>query len=281
VTRHELAASQDETVDDLLRTSARRSRSVPLRRPFVQQGRQGAPEPGPLAALVKAHDERALDLFLLHRAVASADPWDVTRDARVWSRTLGLPDDSAAATSAVSRTWHRLDSNYKLIDRQRQGRLAKIISLREDGSGEKYTYPRGTARDERYLKLPYGYWDTEDRWYRALPFVAKVMLLVALSLPEGFVLPAERVPRWYGISGDTADRGLRALNKAGLLQRELKVKKAPQAPRGTTQEGAVALVDWTAAGQWVRRETRGQSQPASAVNAPGTRSWTGRSAVSS
>lgn len=236
MTRHQLAANQDETVDDLLRTSARRSQSVPLRRLFVQQGRQGAPEPGPLAALVRAHDERGLDLFLLHRAVASADPWDVSRDARVWARTLGLRDETTAATSAVSRTWHRLDCNYKLVDRERQGRLVKITSLREDGSGKKYTYPRGTARNERYFKLPYGYWNTDDRWYRTLPFAAKVMLLVALSLPEGFVLPTERAPRWYGISADTADRGLRALDKAGLLHRELKVKKAPQAPRGITQE---------------------------------------------
>lgn len=29
------------------------------------------------------HDERGLDLLLLHHAVASAEPWDGTRDARV------------------------------------------------------------------------------------------------------------------------------------------------------------------------------------------------------
>ena len=234
--RHPLAADQDETVDDLLRTSARRSQSVPLRRVFVQRGAQREPQPGPLASLLKAHDERGLDLLLLHRAVASADPWDVTRDARMWARALGLHTDADAGVSAVSRTWRRLDESYGLISRDRRGRLAKITALREDGSRKPYTYPKGSGRDEQYFKLAYGYWDTEDRWYRVLSFRAKAMLLISLSLPASFVLPTERVPNWYGVSADSADRGLRELANAGLLQRELKVKKAPQAPLGIAQE---------------------------------------------
>jgi hypothetical protein len=49
----------------------------------------------------------------------------------------------------------------------------------------------------------------------------------------------------------------------------------------TSLTGAVALIDRIAAGQCVRRASRGQRQSASSVNAPRTRSWTGRSAVSS
>jgi hypothetical protein len=233
---HPLAADQDETVDDLLRTSARRSDSVPVRRIFVQQGAQREPRPGPLSALLRAHDERGLDLFLLHRAMASAEPWDVTRDSRMWARALGLQSDGDLGVSAVSRAWRRLDEGYGLIHRDRRGRLAKITALREDGSGKPYTYPKGSTVEERYFKLPYGYWNAEQRWYRVLPFRAKAMLLVALSLPAGFVLPTERVPDWYGISADSADRGLRELDNAGLLRREMKVKKAPQAPLGITQE---------------------------------------------
>ena len=59
---------------------------------------------------------------------------------------------------------------------------------------------------------------------------------MSLSLPAGFVLPTQRVPGWYGISSDSADRGLRELDKAGLLRRDIKVKKAPQAPLGFAQE---------------------------------------------
>lgn len=235
-TSHPLAADQDETVDDLLRTSARSSRSVPLRRVFIQQGPQREPRPGPLAALLRAHDERGLDLFLLHHAAASADPWDVTRGAQVWARTLGLHRDGDAGVAAVSKTWRRLEENHALIRRARRGRLAKITALREDGLGKAYTYPTGGKRDERYFKLPYAYWTAEQRWYRILSFRAKAMLLVSLSLPAGFVLPTDRVPDWYGISSDSADRGLRELDKAGLLRRELKVKKAPQAPLGIARE---------------------------------------------
>lgn len=233
---HPLAADQDETVDDLLRTSARTSGAVPLRHVFVQQGAQREPSPGPLAFMLRAHDERGLDLFLLHRAVASAEPWDVTRDSRVWARALGIQGDIDSGVAAVSRTWHRLDKTYSLIGRDRRGRLAKITALREDGLGKPYSYPKGTSRGERYFKIPYEYWTAEQRWYRTLPFRAKAMLLVSLSLPAGFVLPTERVPAWYGISADSADRGLRELDRAGLLRRELKIKKAPQAPLGIAQE---------------------------------------------
>jgi hypothetical protein len=233
---HPLAADQDETVDDLLRTSARSTKSVPLRRVFVQQGLQREPRSGPLASLLRAHDERGLDLFLLHHAVASAEPWDVTRDARVWARALGLHRDVDAGVAAVSKTWRRLDEGHALIRRERRGRLAKITALREDGLGKSYTYPNGSRRDERYFKLPYDYWTAERRWYRILTFRAKAMLLVSLSLPAGFVLPTQRVPDWYGISTDSADRGLRELDRAGLLRREIKVKKAPQAPLGIAQE---------------------------------------------
>lgn len=231
-----LAADQDETVDDLLRKSGRSTRSVPVRRVFVQQGAQRDPHPGPLAGLLRAHDERGLELFLLHRAIASADPWDVTRDARVWARALGLQQESDGGVAAVSKAWRRLDSNHALVRRERRGRLAKITALREDGSGATYTYPTGSRRDEKYFRLPYEYWTAEARWYRTLTFRAKAMLLVSLSLPAGFVLPTRRVPGWYGISVDSADRGLRELDQAGLLRREIKVKKAPQAPLGIAQE---------------------------------------------
>lgn len=62
------------------------------------------------------------------------------------------------------------------------------------------------------------------------------MLLVGLSLLHNGTLPAERAPQWYGLSADTAGRGLRELEARGLLNRAVKVKKAPQAPKGYTQE---------------------------------------------
>lgn len=154
----------------------------------------------------------------------------------MWARALGLGGETDSGIGAISKIWRRLDETRHLLRRDRRGRLAKITSLREDGLGKAYAYPTGNTRDERYLKLPYEYWTADEHWYRSLPLRAKAMLLVALSLPPGFVLPTNRAPEWYGISSDSADRGLRDLANAGLLQRRLTVKKAPQSPLGFTQE---------------------------------------------
>ncbi len=43
------------------------------------------------------------------------------------------------------------------------------------------------------------------------------MLLVAHHQREGFYLPAEKALPWYGISGDSAARGLRELRDMDLL----------------------------------------------------------------
>jgi hypothetical protein len=71
-------------------------------------------------------------------------------------------------------------------DQAREGDISR--ALRNRGLG------KGSSVEERYFKLPYEYWTAEPRWYRTLPFRAKATLLVALSLPAGFVLPTDRVP---------------------------------------------------------------------------------------
>ena len=100
---------QTATISVLLGAAGRKTATVPIRRTFVQQGTQRAPKPGPLQAIVTRHDETALDLFLLHRALASSDPWDVTRDARIWGRALGHGSDVDGGASIVSKAWRRLD----------------------------------------------------------------------------------------------------------------------------------------------------------------------------
>jgi hypothetical protein len=102
----------------------------------------------------------------------------------------------------------------KLVRRERSGRLSVVTLLREDGSGEEYERPPVTP-DDTWFNLPYAYW--LDEHHRTLSMPAKVMLLIALSLPAGFYLPYERAKPWYGISADSAGRGFRELAKAGLL----------------------------------------------------------------
>lgn len=210
---------------------SRRADSTPVRRTFVQQGSQRNPVPGPLQAMVRAHDERAFDLFLLHRAAASSPPWDVTRDARVWARALGLPTPRDTGAAAVSKTWGRLEAKYRLVRRERRGRLARVTALCEDGSGEPYTYP-----DRAYFKIPFEFWLADEAWHHTLSFAAKATLMIALTLSPPFLLPTEKAPVWYGMSTDTVERGLRELRAVNLLHRERHQREDWLSPTGFAVE---------------------------------------------
>lgn len=235
---------QQEAVEALLEKSARRSRRVNIRNSFVQHGTQRRPVHGPLHLLLRAHDERALDLFLLHRAVVSSGIKDdngniswhaYPLDARVWGRALGLGGRVGGGSTAVAKAWRRLE-DYRLVRRGRDGRLSVVTSLREDGLGGDYDSPDGKTAHERYLTLPFEYWTAEERWYQTLGLPAKVVLLVGSTLKPGFLLPTEKAPAWYGISTESAERGLRTLRQVGLLDRQSQLKRAPLSPNGYTRE---------------------------------------------
>jgi hypothetical protein len=225
--------TRQATIEALLDRSKRPNKAVPIRRAFLQQGTLRRPEEGPLATLVRRHDMRALDQYLLLHAAASADPWNVDLPAATWARAMGLPEESGV--SAVSKTWRRLEG-MGLVARTRKGRLASLRLLREDGSGKPYTHPGQGSDREPYLKLPYAYWTDQQGWYRTLDLPAKAMLLIALSLRDDFILPTERAWTWYGLSPDTAERGLRALRRAKLLHRRHDFKVAPLSATGVTDE---------------------------------------------
>jgi len=115
---------QQTAVDALLARSKRTSRRVNIRNAFVQGGPQRHPVPGPLHLMLKAHDERALDLFLLHRALVGREPWvSFPLDARVWGRALGLGGNADAGVTAVSKTWGRLERHCRLGVDDRPARL--------------------------------------------------------------------------------------------------------------------------------------------------------------
>jgi hypothetical protein len=126
-----------------------------------------------------------------------------------------------------------LDTKYGLVQRRRRGRVAVITALTEDGSGDPYFYPSGTA--ERYFKVPLGYFRAQEEFYRTLTLPAKALLLIALSLGPEFRLPHEKAKAWYGLSGETAQKGLAELHEKALLSRRLVTAAAPLAPRGFTR----------------------------------------------
>ena len=233
-------ATVDQTIDGILQ-EAKRSHT-PLRRTFLQRGTQNRPEPGPLKAFVTNGDHRCLLLHLLAMGKASAEPWDTALPAAVWARALGVDlPETATAASTISKAWKRLEDR-KLVQRGRYKRMAHVHMLKEDGSGDPYEPPGRTK--EPYLRLPHAFWQKGpegDRWYRVLSLPEVAMLLIALSLSDGFRLPAEDAPAWYGISADTASRGLGGLIDHGLLKMEKHYKTAPLSPVGYTADHLYTL----------------------------------------
>lgn len=205
---------QAATIKLQLGAAKRPSQGAPVRNSFVQGGSQREPTPGPLAKIVRSQDDTALDLFLLHRALATAFPWDVVRHGRIWGRMLGHHTDKDGGTSIVSKAWARLDTKYNLVKRERSGRLARITALDESGTRDVYDSP-----STGYFRLPFAYWLDDSAHYFTLSLPAKAALLISLSLKPGFKLPAERGPDWYGISADTLGRGLKELDEKGILKR--------------------------------------------------------------
>ena len=230
-------ATADDTILALLERGGRTGRAAPLDKRFLQQGTERTRIPGPLASLVGRHDERSLDLILLCHATASAAPYDITEAADVWARTLDLGRSSSSRTT-VSRTFARLDKVHHLVARDRDGRFLRVSLLAADGSGGPYLHP-GDAVEGRYLKIPFAYW--EEGWHRKLTLPGKAFLLIGLSLGDGFNLPAEKGPDWYGLSADTIERGAADLSEHGLVEVRKVAKKAPLAPEGYTIEKRYTL----------------------------------------
>jgi hypothetical protein len=207
---------------------SQRPGKVPLRVAFCQRGHGPQTEPGLLAQFSRRGRESALDQYLLALAWASKSPFDVARDSRIWARACGL-GTGESGRAAVSRNWKFMRS-IGLVEVERRGRLASVKLLREDGSGESYVHP-GTLK-QRYFRLPFEYWTEGD--YHRLTLPGKVLLLVALSLPDQFYLPADRGPGWYGMSASTIERGLRELRRQGILNAVRERRIAPLAPEGFT-----------------------------------------------
>jgi hypothetical protein len=259
--------SAGDTVDAIVAASKRRG-YFPVRSEFVQRWVTNKPMPGPLSSLVSAGDLRALQLYLLLVTKACAPPWDSALPASAWARALDLPlPESRTARSTISKIWLRLE-RHGLVDRKRHERLADVFLLREDGSGTAYTSPGEVG--ERYLRVPLALWrdgpvGTGSRWYQELSLPELAVLLIARSLSDGFWLPQEKGPEWYGISADTISRGIVGLTKLGLLRVDKRFKKAPLSAVGYTAEHRYTLLaPFGPVGRKAGKRPQGKARPATA-----------------
>jgi hypothetical protein len=194
---------------------------------------------------VHAGDHRALLLYFLLLTKASGGTWNSSLPAAAWARALNHPlPNTKGAISTISKTWFRLE-RQQLVRRARVRRMADVTLLKEDGSGEEYIHP-GKAGG-KYFKLPLALWtagpDDEHRWYQVLTLPELAMVVIARSLYDGFPLPYERAPDWYGISPDTASRGTAKLAERGLLEIDTEYRKEPLSATGWTTVNHFTLLD--------------------------------------
>lgn len=68
------------------------------------------------------------------------------------------------------------------------------------------------------------------------------MMVIARSLYDGFPLPYENAPGWYGISPDTAARGASRLAERGLLEIDTRYRKEPLSATGWTTANHFTLL---------------------------------------
>lgn len=234
-------ADRQYTIEFYLERSKRDA--LPLALGFLQlRSEQNRPLPGPLSEFVRRGRGRALEQYLLLHAIASGEEggFDVRLGAATWARAVGGYFDpetgvvEQAALHAVSRNWRFL-REIGLVETSRAGRKVRARILADDGSGLPYQHVGAGKKGKKlngpgYLRVPYEYW--RQRWHERLSLPAKAMLLIALYQGDGFALPYNKLPAWYGISAATGERGLRELREAGLLHRERHRRPDPESPVG-------------------------------------------------
>ncbi|MCY4193403.1 MAG: hypothetical protein OXF04_03790 [bacterium] len=79
------------------------------------------------------------------------------------------------------------------------------------------------------------------RWFELLKLPELTFLVIGLSNRNGFSLPLERCPDYYGISADTLYRGSTGLRSYQLLDTQKHRITAPLAPEGFTFENIYTL----------------------------------------
>jgi hypothetical protein len=237
------AADPVSTRGDLLGDSLREY--TPVRHIFVQKppaagkGARGEQRGSILGELVESHQERALDAILFLIAIEPVLK-DEPLPAAAWARALST-SKIEVPESSMTRVWRQLKER-NLVNVERRQRRSYVLPNLEDGSGKDYTRPgagndstKGWPREDYYLTLPHAYWT--GGYFERLTLTGKAMLLIALQntgTKAEFYLPYAMAPDWYGISADSAEKGIGELRRIGLLAERPQRKRSARAPDGFT-----------------------------------------------
>lgn len=189
---------------------------------------------GSIARFLRERRGRALDLYLLFRAVAGPHGGAVALPAIVWARALGL-DDLSSPEVTISRTWTWLEE-AQLVRTQRAGRQRVVSLLSEDGSGEAFLNPRDRSD---WFVIPFAYF--LGNYHNRINVAGKCVLLAALANRGTFEFTSGPPASWYGFSRDSVKRGIRVLLTLGLLVGETQRVPDPLTAAGYRLERRYAV----------------------------------------
>jgi hypothetical protein len=213
----ELAVEIDE--------SSGRRRSVPVRAAFARDMKET--KGAPMGNLIAIGGRGGEVLLKLHAALiwrSSAKPFATKLSARKWAELLALPDPAKNGARRITDALRTLADHRLIAVEQRRGEPPIVTLLREDGSGQTYSVPRGAGGDY-YFQIPAQLWTTGQLQKLKAPGLAMLMAVLADQESSGAPVwwSTTRFPGRYGLSPATRARGTRELQEAGLLVVERKL----------------------------------------------------------
>ncbi len=167
--------------------------------------------------------------------VAVAEPYDVTEPARVWAELIGLDDPAGRGAARVNAAIRTLSQASYLRAERKPGLPSRLYLMNETGNGADYVKPSdywapGVERSEdrndrfRYTSVPSEFW--VNGWISVLSGSAVAMYLALLqqsnlrgkkATRNGFWFSPSVAARRYGLTDITRSKGLRELEKHGLI----------------------------------------------------------------
>ena len=221
----DLSQDCDAAVIELAGRVSRRGKGALVRNEFVRSNDGVVPRLAELAKTRGRGAEVPLKLYLGLMWLSSKAPYNSDFPANSCARVLDLPDPERNGARRIQNAAARLASDdLKLITlKPRAGRTSEIVLLREDGSGEPYSIPKGRfdpakQRQDTYFNVPPMLWSSGHM--QNMSAAALVMLLIVLEESRGAA-----GPQWWSV--DTfrkrfhINKDVRAKGTKELSQRQL------------------------------------------------------------
>ena len=210
-------------------------RGAPVRSAFARDlsGNGSAPM-SRLIGLGGRGGEVPLKLYMALIWRSSKEPYATLQSARKWAELLALPDPTKNGARRIKDALKTLAEQKLVKVDHRRGESSVVTLLRDDGSDQPYTVPRGLEKKDYYFLIPAEMWTTGK--LQRLSAAGLAMLLAVLSWKkpgEDVWWSTEMFPGQYGLSSATRARGTAELVEAGLLQVDRKLIP-PKAGKGFT-----------------------------------------------